>query len=418
MFLIALRTLWCRLMPISLYEHQKEAIDKLHSGSVLRGGVGSGKSITAVAYFYLKECKGKIKINDEGGFAPMKNPKDLYIITTAAKRDTLDWERECAKFMITKDRSSSVSNVQLTVDSWNNIKKYVSIKDAFFIFDEQKVTGYGTWAKSFIQIAKQNRWILLSATPGDTWIEYAPVFIANGFYKNMTDFKRRHVVYDRFSKFPKITRYVDCDILAENREKVLVMMQYNKPTIAHTSDIKCPFDKDSMSRVMIDRWNIFKNEPIKNISELCFAMRKVANSDPSRIKKVREIVEERKKVIIFYNFVYELDILRSLSDNYTVAEWNGSLHQPIPKTDSWVYLVQYNSGAEGWNCTETNAMIFYSMNYSYKIMEQAKGRIDRLNTSFSDLYYYFLTSNSVIDLSIAKALRNKKNFNEARYMDI
>ena len=405
-------------MPISLYEHQKEAIDKLHSGSVLRGGVGSGKSITAVAYFYLKECKGKIKINDEGGFAPMKNPKDLYIITTAAKRDTLDWERECAKFMITKDRSSSVSNVKLTVDSWNNIKKYVSIKDAFFIFDEQKVTGYGTWAKSFIQIAKQNRWILLSATPGDTWIEYAPVFIANGFYKNMTDFKRRHVVYDRFSKFPKITRYVDCDILAENREKVLVMMQYNKPTIAHTSDIKCPFDKDSMSRVMIDRWNIFKNEPIKNISELCFAMRKVANSDPSRIKKVREIVEERKKVIIFYNFVYELDILRSLSDKYTVAEWNGSLHQPIPKTDSWVYLVQYNSGAEGWNCTETNAMIFYSMNYSYKIMEQAKGRIDRLNTSFSDLYYYFLTSNSVIDLSIAKALRNKKNFNEARYMDI
>ena len=418
MFLIALRTPWYRLMPISLYEHQKEAIDKLHSGSVLRGGVGSGKSITAVAYFYLKECKGKIKINDEGGFAPMKNPKDLYIITTAAKRDTLDWERECAKFMITKDRSSSVSNVQLTVDSWNNIKKYVSIKDAFFIFDEQKVTGYGTWAKSFIQIAKQNRWILLSATPGDTWIEYAPVFIANGFYKNMTDFKRRHVVYDRFSKFPKITRYVDCDILAENREKVLVMMQYNKPTIAHTSDIKCPFDKDSMSRVMIDRWNIFKNEPIKNISELCFAMRKVANSDPSRIKKVREIVEERKKVIIFYNFVYELDILRSLSDNYTVAECNGSLHQPIPKTDSWVYLVQYNSGAEGWNCTETNAMIFYSMNYSYKIMEQAKGRIDRLNTSFSDLYYYFLTSNSVIDLSIAKALRNKKNFNEARYMDI
>lgn len=405
-------------MPISLYEHQKEAIDKLHSGSVLRGGVGSGKSITAVAYFYLKECKGKIKINGEGGFAPMKNPKDLYIITTAAKRDTLDWERECAKFMITKDRSSSVSNVQLTVDSWNNIKKYVSAKDAFFIFDEQKVTGYGTWAKSFIQIAKQNRWILLSATPGDTWIEYAPVFIANGFYKNMADFKRRHVVYDRFSKFPKITRYVDCDILAENREKVLVMMQYNKPTIAHTSDIKCPFDKDSMSRVMIDRWNIFKNEPIKNISELCFAMRKVANSDPSRIKKVREIVEERKKVIIFYNFVYELDILRSLSDNYTVAEWNGSLHQPIPKTDSWVYLVQYNSGAEGWNCTETNAMIFYSMNYSYKIMEQAKGRIDRLNTSFSDLYYYFLTSNSVIDLSIAKALRNKKNFNEARYMDI
>lgn len=405
-------------MPINLYEHQKEAIENLHSGSVLKGGVGSGKSITAVAYYYLKICEGKIKINGEGGFAPMKKPRDLYVITTAAKRDTCDWERECARFMITKDRSSSVSRVKLTVDSWNNVKKYVGISDAFFIFDEQKASGYGTWAKSFIAIAKKNKWILLSATPGDTWIDYAAVFIANGFYKNITEFRVKHVIYDRFAKYPKIDRYINCDILMKNRDKILVQMDFKRPTVSHMIDVKCRYNSKIMRRVMVERWNVYEEKPIKNVSELCFLMRKVANSDKSRLEEVKKILAKRNKVIIFYNFGYELDILRTLSEYCTVAERNGGNHDPIPDTDSWVYLVQYNAGAEAWNCIKADTIIFYSMNYSYRIMEQARGRIDRLNTPFSDLYYYNLTSNSVIDLAIAKALKNKKDFNENRYMDI
>lgn len=134
-----------------------------------------------------------------------------------------------------------------------------------------------------------------------------------------------------------------------------------------------------------------------------------------------EIVEKHPRVIIFYNFDYELDILKGLfhgfeSENFAVAEWNGHAHQPIPDTDSWVYFVQYTAGCEGWNCIRTDTIVFYSQNYSYKVMEQASGRIDRLNTPFTDLYYYHLKSGSGIDLAISKALKEKKNFNEGRFV--
>lgn len=403
---------------VTLYEHQKNAIELLRSGSILCGGVGSGKSRTAIAYFYLKECKGKIKINGEGGYSPMRHPIDLYIITTAKKRDSFEWEKECSLFMLGKDRTSSCNGVKVTVDSWNNISKYILIKNAFFIFDEQRISGSGAWVKSFLKISKENHWILLSATPGDTWSDYIPVFIANGFYKSRSEFLRKHAIYNPFLPYSKIERYVDCGTLLKYKNQILVTMEYKKPTISHWEKCSCEYDKTLFNSILKSRWNIWDNVPIKNISELCFLLRKIVNSDRSRIQCISDLLEKHNKIIIFYNFDYELEILRSLSKRVTVAEYNGHRHDEIPKEERWVYLVQYSSGAEGWNCIETNAMIFYSLNYSYKIMMQASGRIDRMNTSYSDLFYYVLRSNASIDLAIIKALKNKKIFNETKFMNI
>ena len=387
-------------MAVILDDNQLIALNQLKSGSILCGGVGSGKSRTALAYFTVKECKGGL--NGE----PMKDPKDLYIITTAKKRDGKEWEEEFPPF--------SFSGFDIRIDSWNNIGKYSDVKDSFFIFDEQRLVGSGAWVKAFLKIAKSNRWILLSATPGDTWSDYIPVFIANGFYKNRTEFVRRHIVYNRFAKFPKVDHYVENGRLMRLRQSILVNMKYVKPTEQHHFPIMVSYDRATYKYVIKNRWDIYKDEPIKDISGLCYLLRRIVNSDPDRIEAVKKLIEEHPRVIIFYNFDYELEILRNLGSELGIvtAEWNGHKHEEIPQTDTWIYLVQYLAGAEGWNCTTTNAIIFYSQNYSYKASVQAAGRIDRRNTPYTDLYYYHIRSNASIDIAITTALSKKKNFNE------
>lgn len=405
-------------MSITLDKHQLVAIDKLQNGSILHGGVGSGKSRAALAYYYLVIGLGGLVVNGKGKFKPMSTPRDLYIITTARKRDTLEWEEECAPFCLTTNTKITPGGPTVTVDSWNNIKKYVGIEHAFFIFDEQRVVGSGSWSKSFIKIAKKNDWILLSATPGDTWMDYIPVFIANGFYKNRTAFTRRHVVYNPFVSFPMVDRYLETGHLHKLRKQVLVPMKYKNETKQHHKTIKAKYNKKDYDILLKDRWNIFKDQPIKNVSELCYSLRRVLNSDPSRQKIIEDLSKKHDKIIIFYNFNYELFALREIADSLKIprAEWNGHKHEAIPKTDRWLFLVQYTAGAEGWNCIETNAMIFYSQNYSYKTKIQAAGRTDRRNTPFENLYYYNIVSDASMDRAIVKTIDNKKDFNDSLFI--
>ena len=389
-------------MGVSLYDYQVDAINQMSNGCILCGGVGSGKSRTSLAY-YFKQQGGCIN-----PYSEMKNPKKLYIITTARKRDTLEWEGECVPFLLT----------DVVVDSWNNIKKYSDVSGAFFIFDEQRVVGSGEWVKSFLKIAKHNDWILLSATPGDTWTDYIPVFVANGFYKNRTEFKREHIIYSRFTKYPKVDRYVNTGRLVRLRNKILVDMDFQRKTVAHHEDVYVQYNIGNYKDVMRNRWDPFKNEPIVNASGLCYVLRKIVNTDQSRQVALFEIFDKHPRAIVFYNFDYELDILKNMyyGENVEIAEWNGHKHQPVPTSKEWVYLVQYTAGAEGWNCITTDTIIFFSQNYSYKIMQQSAGRIDRLNTPYKHLYYYHLKSRSGIDLAISKALSQKKKFNEGKFV--
>lgn len=493
-------------MALTLKPHQIKAINELENGKILYGGTGVGKSITAMAYFFMKVCGGTL-----GDWGSLKHTMDVYVITTAKKRDDLDWEDEALKVGIGTERDASAGGIKLHVDSWNNIKNYVGVKNAFFIFDEQRIVGSGAWARSFITIAKHNQWILLSATPGDTWLDYIPVFIANGFYKNRTEFKRRHVVYNTYSKFPKVDRYIETGTLVKHRNNLLVHMPYERHTRRLSTDIRVDYDEALFKRVMDDRWHVYEQRPIRDVAELFAVMRKVVNSDSSRLAKLRSLMIKHPKLIVFYNFDYELEQLRTLSSivsentqrslntteqnsgtlsivprghwtkdegkgelwipnslseteefmkksrnslsqssskidtavsthtngmdpslsqtrlekdvsvqdaslespSFSIAEWNGHKHEPIPQTDRWLYLVQYAAGSEGWNCVETDAMVFYSLTYSYKHFHQAHGRIDRLNTPFKDLHYYSLVSDSFIDRAVERSLKSKRSFNES-----
>ena len=404
-------------MAIQLRDYQLDAVQNLRTGCILNGGVGSGKSLTSLSYYYMQNG-GSEGFLTGGDYIPMEDsPMDLYIITTARKRDTMEWEGELAHFLMSTHDDISMYSHKIVVDSWNNIQKYKDVKNAFFIFDEQRVVGSGAWVKAFLKITKVNEWILLSATPGDTWSDYIPVFIANGFYKNKTEFLREHAVFARFSKYPKIEKFISTGKLLRLRRQILIDMDFKRETVQHHEDIYVQYDLPTYKDIMKRRWDIWKDEPIINASGLCYALRKIVNTDQSRAVKLLEIFESHSKMIVFYNFDYELEILKSLyyGEDVTIAEWNGHKHERTPTTDKWVYLVQYTAGAEGWNCITTDTIVFYSQSYSYKIMHQSAGRIDRLNTPFKDLYYYHLKTRSGIDLAIAKALNSKQKFNESGF---
>ena len=401
-------------MSIDLYDYQLKAIEQMRNGCILCGGVGSGKSRTALGY-YFKENGGNLFVKSS---TMNKKPKDLYIITTARKRDSLEWESDMCPFLITTNPDCAYYEHKVIVDSWNNISKYEHIEESFFIFDEQRLVSWGAWTKTFLKIAKKNNWILLSATPGDKWDDYLPVFVANGFFKNKTEFCRNHVIYSRFTKYPKVERYVDTHRLIRLRDRLLVDMDFKRKTESHHEDIFVNYDSLTYKSIGKLRWDPYKNEPIATAGGLCYVWRRIVNSDVSRQVALLELFERHPKMIVFYNFDYELDILKGLyyGADVEVAEWNGHKHQEIPESNSWIYLVQYTAGCEGFNCIKTNTIVFFSQNYSYKVMTQAAGRIDRLNTPYTHLYYYHLKSRAGIDLAISRALKEKKTFNETKYV--
>jgi len=408
-------------MAIKLYDHQRDALSNMKCGCILAGGTGSGKSITGLAYYYICVCKGGINVNGNGHFETFKEPRDLYIITTAKKRDSSEWDEELNRFCLFPGFNEEF-NVTVTIDSWNNIKKYDKVIGAFFIFDEQRVVGSGAWVKAFLRITRRNKWILLSATPGDTWIDYIPVFVANGFYKGKSDFYREHVHVEYlgsgYKRFPKISYYMNEGILIKHRNEILIKMDFERSTRAERITVPCEYDKALYKRVWKDRWDPYDDLPIEETGKLFYLLRKVVNDDASRSERIHDIFNAHRRLIIFYNFSYELDRLREIFKRIgvPVGEWNGKVHSEVPSGSRWAYLVQYSAGSEGWNCITTDTIVFYSQSYSYRMTKQAEGRIDRLNTPFDILYYYTLRSNAPIDLAIHKALVNKKNFNERGFI--
>lgn len=414
----SLRPRFAKTRSPFLYDFQLDALRRMQSGCILNGGTGSGKSRTALGYFFQLNG-GDLRRKDS---KMRERPMDLYIITTAAKRDRQEWLGDMVPYLITTDQNTAIYTHTVAIDSWNNIQKYINIRNSFFIFDEDRVTGYGKWVKSFLSITdpqKSNIWIILSATPGDTWMDYCPVFIANGFYKNKTDFCNQHVIWSRFAKFPKIDRYFNTRRLERLRDRILVEMDFERNTVQHHEDVWCNYSHLEYRAFIKERFNIWTNEPVKNAAELCFGMRRIVNEDTDRQVKLMEIFKDHPKLIIFYNYDYEREILLNLFENVDgceIGEWNGHAHQEVPDGPEWVYLVQYNAGAEGWNCITTDTIVFFSQTYSYKQLQQACGRIDRLNTRFVDLYYFHLKSRSGIDAAISRALSNKKKFNEGAYM--
>lgn len=376
-------------MAVTFKDYQKRAINQMHNGCILCGGVGAGKSLTSLGYIDKVYPSGTV-----------------YIITPARKRNTGEWFDDI--------RKNDMDETRFVVDSWNNLSKYKDVKDAFFLFDEQKVSGKGTWAKSLIRIAKSNQWILLSATPGDTYDDYATVLIANGFVRNRTTWYDEYCV-TKSQPFFHIVDHKNKDVIDMMIRRIFIKMDYqsDKKRIERVIPIQARSAGEEKEILMTHKAP-GAQMPFTTFAAAIAYVRMNCYDKSKKTEALRKIIEKHKKIIVFYNFLSEkLEIERAAIDaNVTINFYNGQRHDPIPDTDEWVYGVQYNSGAEAWNCITTNAMVFYSPNYSYKTMEQAHGRIDRVNSPYECLYYYMLLNELNIDNKVMNALSSKKDFNE------
>lgn len=406
-------------MTVVYRPEQIQAVRQLQNGSILAGGVGSGKTLTSLAWYLTSVCNAASF--KEGGSLIKKKVKGsptLYVITTAKKRDSLEWEEEAARLGLSTDPACSFTGSSIVVDSWNNIGKYSDREHAVFFFDEQRASGSGRWVKEFLKITRKNTWLLLSATPGDVWMDYLPVFMAHGFFRTRTEFMEDHVIFDRFAKYPKVKRYIGEAKLQRLCRSILVEMPVERHTTRERETVYCDYDRDLYKWVVKNRMDPWTEEPLRDAGGVCRILRKVVSDNDWRSEQAKRILSSNERVIVFYNYNYELDRILAVAESLGLptAQWNGHRHDAIPAEPRWVYICQYTSAAEGWNCTSTDTVLFWSLNYSWRVTEQCEGRIDRLNTPYSRLKYYFLESHSSIDEAVRRSLSSKKVFNERAFV--
>ena len=406
-------------MTVTYRPEQIQAVRQLQNGSILAGGVGSGKTLTSLAWYLTSVCNAA-SFKKGGSLAKkkVKGSPTLYVITTAKKRDSLEWEEEAARLGMSTDPACSFTGSSIVVDSWNNIGKYSDREHAVFFFDEQRASGSGRWVKEFLKITKKNTWLLLSATPGDVWMDYLPVFMAHGFFRTRTEFMEDHVIFDRFAKYPKVKRYIGEAKLQRLRRSILVEMPVERHTTRERETVYCNYDRELYKWVVKNRMDPWTEEPLRDAGGVCRILRKVVSDNDWRSEQAKRILSSNERVIVFYNYNYELDRILAVAKSLGLltAQWNGHRHDAIPAEPRWVYICQYTSAAEGWNCTSTDTVLFWSLNYSWRVTEQCEGRIDRLNTPYSRLKYYFLESDSSIDKAVRQSLSSKKVFNERAFV--
>ena len=406
-------------MTVTYRPEQIQAVRQLQNGSILAGGVGSGKTLTSLAWYLTSVCNAA-SFKKGGSLAKkkVKGSPTLYVITTAKKRDSLEWEEEAARLGLSTDPACSFTGSSIVVDSWNNIGKYSDREHAVFFFDEQRASGSGRWVKEFLKITKKNTWLLLSATPGDVWMDYLPVFMAHGFFRTRTEFMEDHVIFDRFVKYPKVKRYIGEAKLQRLRRSILVEMPVEKHTTRARETVYCDYDRDLYKWVVKNRMDPWTEEPLRDAGGVCRILRKVVSDNDWRSAEAKRILSSHERVIVFYNYNYELARILAVAESLGVptGQWNGHRHDAIPRGDRWIYICQYTSAAEGWNCIDTDTVLFWSLNYSWRVTEQCEGRIDRLNTPYSRLKYYFLESDSSIDKAVRRSLSSKKVFNERAFV--
>lgn len=117
---------------------------------------------------------------------------------------------------------------------------------------------------------------------------------------------------------------------------------------------------------------------------------------------LEDMLEETNRVIIVYQYQYDLEQLKQLKYDWTL--------DPNEFPNKQILFLQYGQ-SEGLNLQYCNQMIFYSYDYSFLNYEQMTGRIYR-NGQKNNVTYTILISKGTVEEKIWWAISNKKSRDE------
>lgn len=390
---------------ITLRSYQQDAVEALLNGKhivVASCGVGKG-------FISLEWARGTKKSN-------------VLVITQASKVKSNDFVEE-AKLLDEKWYNSQSS---FTVVSWNSLAKWLkehqseNFADYAIIADEiQRIKNYSTgMGKSFLKIASHTKcWAGFTATPGESWIQMMPYFVACGFVKHKTDFTNKFCVTQSFKGYIEIIGYNHEEVLNKWWSGITYFpdtkeMEKQLPSETHkVVHFKAP---TGYAKVLKTKTRLDTDEFIDTSMAMCHYLRQLCCSK-EKVEWLKEFVESLDtSCVVFYTYIEEGEKIKEALKGVKIWEINGKKHD-IPTADTIgkhdVVLAQWESGSASLNLQFMNYWVSFSPCYSLTTSCQSRGRIKRIGQT-KPMFYYYLKTDHTIENDIYKALKEKRDFSE------
>lgn len=318
-------------------------------------------------------------------------------------------------------------------------KKEMEEKPTIIIADEVQLMKNPTakTSKALMELMKNNITIGLSATPMpngmlDDGVAY---LVYNNYYKNQSDFRKQHIpprMYDRYYKPDVYTidyeidpnRFFELDLFKErikattfvpDAEVDFEMPHQRLHTLAYDLSQKTINDIYDMS-------NSYKERRYDSYRQYLSDIKRAISQDSNHVERMKLIVKENKdkQPLIFYETNAQLEViekgLNELNMPYKCINGQGNSDKldDIDTTDTeQAIVIQYKSGGNSIEFTNSFVSIFYGLIYSWGDIAQAMGRnIRRGMPQDSYVNQYFLLATHPHDSHVYDVIERKEEFSE------
>ena len=379
----------------------------------------------------------------------------LIVVCPKGKHEERDWDKSIDSY--NEVTGSNLTYQTITYGKTRNPKNMKPIYDrvkiskkGILIIDEvHAIKGVTTGqAQACIDLANNSNILKilgLSATDiPNTPFDAAAYLIMNGLYRNITHFKKTHVVrthpeyhnpiYENENdiknlelykqNIQKTSVYVDTSKILPKVDNYYALLdlytdtKYIEPLF---NDDKHPFN-DKKKRTSVGHYNqsirYWRDKWYESSKESTMMLRRIVAKDPIRKLTLYNILNkllntnDEKHIIVIYKFKCELeaiaDVCSKINYDFEFRQINGNKKQLAKsKKKKSIIALQYQAGGAGIELQYAPTSIFYGPTDSYQDFEQVKGRNVRRFMNCKIEHYYISTKNR-IDFEDWQRVNNKE----------